>query len=164
MCTKNLCGSIQIPGCSAYCKAKQIFNRSIRKTPAAIHYCGHAEDVELAVRDAAGRGQTVRVRSGGHNYEGFCIGNQTAVIDVSCLKHISINTASATIKIGSGITNRELYDYLSQYDIPFPSGTCPTVSAAGLTQGGGWGHSARKLGLDRFPLSMSVFPDHRILC
>lgn len=27
------------------------------------------------------------------------------------------------------------------------SGTCPTVSAAGLTQGGGWGHSARMFGL-----------------
>lgn len=36
---------------------------------------------------------------------------------------------------------------MKQYGYPFPSGTCPTVNAVGLTQGGGWGHSSRMYGL-----------------
>lgn len=90
---------------------------------------------------------TVRVRSGGHNYEGFCIGNNVLVIDTSLLKNKNICEKSGTVCIGGGINNEELYGLLEAYGYPFASGTCPTVSAAGLTLGGGWGHSARIFGL-----------------
>lgn len=100
-----------------------------------------------AVRYAVNQNMEISVRSGGHNYEGFCTGNRKLVIDTSCLKNMSICEPSHTVRIGSGVNNRELYQFLSEYGYPFPSGTCPTVSASGLTQGGGWGHSARMFGL-----------------
>ena len=144
---KNLCHKLILPCCRSYPAARQIFNRSIQKFPTSITYCENKEDVIDALCNAVAQGQTVRIRSGGHNYEGYCIGNHVSVIDTSPIKEIKLSENSNIIKVGSGINNRELYGFLSQYQYPFPSGTCPTVSATGLTQGGGWGHSARMFGL-----------------
>lgn len=145
MDNKNICGGIILPFCPSYTEARQLFNRSIQRYPSAILYCENKEDVVLAVRCAVKRGQIILVRSGGHNYEGFCIGNNQLTIDTSRIKDICLKDGILTI--GSGVSNREIYGFLEQYGCPFPSGTCPTVNAAGLTQGGGWGHSSRMLGL-----------------
>lgn len=141
----NICSKVILPFCPSYPEARQLFNRSIQKYPSAIIYCDNEEDVTRAVCLALKAGQSIRIRSGGHNYEGFCIGDNKLTIDTSQMKNIKLN--GSIIKIGSGISNKELYGFLRQYGYPFPSGTCPTVSAAGLTQGGGWGHSSRMLGL-----------------
>lgn len=147
MISKYIYGKMILPFCPSYPKARLLFNRSINKYPSAIIYCNHKEDVVQAVRYAGRRGDIIRIRSGGHNYEGFCIGNNKLTIDTSHIKGIQFSNRTNTIKIGSGITNKELYGFLKQYGYPFPSGTCPTVNAVGLTQGGGWGHSARMFGL-----------------
>ena len=78
----------------------------------------------------------MRVRSGGHNYEGFSVGNGVLVIDTSRIKGTAIDEKRGTVRIGSGVGNEELYAVLGEYGYPFPSGTCPTVGASGLTQGG----------------------------
>lgn len=140
----NICSKVILPFCPSYPEARQLFNRSIQKYPSAIIYCDNEEDVTRAVCLALKAGQSIRIRSGGHNYEGFCIADNKLTIDTSQMKNIKLN--GSIIKIGSGISNKELYGFLRQYGYPFPSGTCPTVSAAGLTQGGGWGHSSRMLG------------------
>lgn len=147
MFNEDICSKIILPFCPGYDRKRQIFNRSIQKYPSAIVYCENVQDVKEAVRYAVSRRMEIRVRSGGHNYEGFCIGNNRLVIDTSLLKDKSICEETQTVRIGSGVNNRELYHFLSQYGYPFPSGTCPTVKAVGLTQGGGWGHSSRMFGL-----------------
>lgn len=140
-----ICNKIILPFCPSYPVDRQLFNRSIQKYPSAIIYCENEEDVIHAVRHAVRSGQNIRVRSGGHNYEGFCMGDNRITIDTSCIKNIHLE--NGFIKTGSGISNRELYRSLGQNGYPFPSGTCPTVNAAGLTLGGGWGHSSRMFGL-----------------
>lgn len=147
MFNEDICSKIILPICPDYNKKRQIFNRSIQKYPSAIVYCENAEDVKEAVLYAARHEMDIRVRAGGHNYEGFCIGNKRLVIDTSLFKDKSICEDTHTVQIGSGVNNRELYHFLFQYGYPFPSGTCPTVNAVGLTQGGGWGHSSRMFGL-----------------
>lgn len=144
---QSVCNKIILPYCPDYHKKRQIFNRSIQKYPCAIIYCEEEEEVKEAVRRAAEQNLIIRVRSGGHNYEGYCTGNQKLVIDTSRLKKIEICRRSHTVRIGSGVTNEELYSFLSLYGYPFAGGTCPTVAAVGLTQGGGWGHSSRMFGL-----------------
>lgn len=142
-----ICKKIILPFCAAYEKARQIFNRSIQRYPFTIVYCETEEEVRQVVSYAAWRRQKLCVRSGGHNYEGFCIADKRVVIDTSLFKSISICETTGTVRIGSGVSNGELYDFLSRYGYPFAGGTCPTVHAVGLTQGGGWGHSARMFGL-----------------
>lgn len=144
---KEVCGKLIYPFCPSYHDARQIFNRSIQRFPNSILYCENEEDVVRGLGFAAKRGLAVRVRSGGHNYEGFCVGNGVMVIDTSRLKSRKVFKDHPAVQIGSGVDNRELYRFLNEYGYPFPSGTCPTVGAVGLTQGGGWGHSARIFGL-----------------
>lgn len=145
--SKDFCGSVIVPGSRGYDKARQIFNRSIQKRPASIVYCEDEDAVKQAVQAAGNTGHTVRVRSGGHNYEGFCIGNCAQVIDVSCMDTATLDETSGTLTAGPGVLNSALYETVGAYGYPFPSGTCPTVAVAGLTQGGGWGLSARMFGL-----------------
>ena len=138
---------IILPSSAQYDEARQVYNRSIQKCPAAIVYCENVEEVSGTIAFAHKRGYAVNIRSGGHSYEGYCVGNGTIVVDVSAIKYRQIDTKHNTVRIGGGINNRELYGALARYGYPFPSGTCPRVGASGITQGGGWGHSARMLGL-----------------
>ena len=143
----EFCGRIIVPGSPGYNLARQEFNRAIQKYPAFIAYCTDEESVVKAVHAACKSGLPARVRSGGHHYEGFSVGNRAAVIDVSCMNDLKLNEAAGTLTAGPGVLNRELYATAGAHGYPFPSGTCPTVAVAGLTQGGGWGLSARMFGL-----------------
>ena len=147
LCFCSLTGDV-ITKCSLYYEeARQLWNISVQKYPIAIVYCKNNEDVRNAVLFAQKECVEVRVRAGGHNYEGYSSGDCVLVIDVSQLKSIDINTNENTVTIGSGVTNGMLYNYLGNLNYPFPGGTCPSVCLSGYALGGGWGLSARKFGL-----------------
>lgn len=146
-----------------YDKERKLWNLSIDEKPAAIVVCTDKSDVENTVswagreKEKSGNEKlNLRVRSGGHNYEGYCMGgNNTVVIDISDLKEQPLSTQIPTVgtsklpTIGSGFQNKDLYNLVTQVDIwsSFPGGTCPTVGVTGYTLGGGWGLSCRKFGL-----------------
>ncbi len=143
----ELTGEIITPCDEAYNQARQIWNRSIQKYPDALVYCENAEDVAKAVKLAQKFDKPIRIRSGGHNYEGYCVGNKAFVLDVSRIKPIELDAANNTVTIGSGVNFKELYNYVGSLGYPFPGGNCPSVAASGFTLGGGWGYSSRKFGL-----------------
>ncbi|WP_027634426.1 FAD-binding oxidoreductase [Clostridium hydrogeniformans] len=147
--TKDLCfnGEIVTPNDMEYEEDRQIWNRAIQRYPIAILYCTGVEDVISALRFCIIKKLKFRIRSGGHNYEGYSIGNNLIVIDVSRMNKIMINESKSTVRIQSGVENSELYEYLGTRGYPFPGGTCPTVGVAGYTLGGGWGLSCRLFGL-----------------
>ena len=127
----DFCGSVVTPDSPRYFQARQEFNRSIQKCPCSIAYCTGEEDVVRAIRAARDSCRTVRVRSGGHNYEGFSVGDCAAVIDVGCMDSIRLNPAAGTLTTEPGVRNRQLYEALGASGYPFPSGTCPAVAVAG---------------------------------
>lgn len=126
---------------------RQEWNRAIQKFPALIVYCENEFDVSQSILYARENNIPIRIRSGGHNYEGYSTGNKVMVIDISKINSIKINYQENTLTIGGGIKNAQLYNYLSPFDYPFPGGLCPTVGLSGFTLGGGWGYSSRKFGL-----------------
>ena len=69
-------GKIVTRKSKTYNKDRQIYNTAIQKFPKAIVYCKSTEDVACAVKDAFKKRCPVRVRSGGHNYEGYATGNE----------------------------------------------------------------------------------------
>lgn len=140
-------GEIVTPNDIEYDEDRRVWNRAIQKYPIAILYCTSREDVISALRFCIIKNLNFRIRSGGHNYEGYSIGNDVIVIDVSRMKKISINELNNTVRIESGVQNSELYEYVGTRGYPFPAGTCPTVGVAGYTSGGGWGMSCRLFGL-----------------
>lgn len=130
-----------------YEEVRLCWNRAINKRPIAIVYCENVDDIRLCFNVIKKYNIGFRIRSGAHHYEGFSTGDNILVIDVSRINKIDIDLNQNTIKIQAGTRNREVYEAVGKYDIPFPGGGCPTVGAIAYTLGGGWGYSARYLGL-----------------
>ncbi len=140
-------GGIITPDDIQYEADRQVYNRAIQKYPAAIAYCQHPRDVRQGVLCAQEQGLPIRIRSGGHNYEGYSVGDKAFVIDVSKMNGVCINHRCGTVTLGGGVLLSKLYNTVGSQGYPFPGGTCPTVGVSGFSLGGGWGLSARKFGL-----------------
>lgn len=123
------------------------WNRAIEKFPLAIIYCSSIEDVIASIKFVSENNLEFRIRSGCHHYEGFSTGNNLIVIDVSEMNKIFLNKENDIVEIEAGTRNRELYEAACSNGYAFPGGGCPTVGAVAFTLGGGWGYSARFLGL-----------------
>ncbi|GAA0706355.1 FAD-binding oxidoreductase [Paraclostridium ghonii] len=130
-----------------YNQARVVWNRAINKYPDMIIYCTSIEDVQKAVVYSVKKKLGIRVRGGGHNYEGFSIGNGVSVIDISNLNSIKIDYEKNIFTVQGGIQLGQLYTFLGGKGYPFSGGACPTVCISGLALGGGWGYSCRKYGL-----------------
>ncbi len=143
----GLTGCIVTPFEPIYSEARQGFNTAIQQYPLIIVYCKNKRDVSNAVIWSRKHCVRIRIRSGGHNYEGYSNGDCTLVIDISEMNHMRIDECKKKLYVESGVTNKQVYGYVSSKKYPFPGGTCPSVGVSGYSLGGGWGLSCRYLGL-----------------
>ncbi|WP_407309580.1 FAD-binding oxidoreductase [Desulfosporosinus sp. SB140] len=144
---KGLTGKVIWPFDPEYEQARQEYNRAIDAYPIAIVYCFNNQDVANAIHWAEKHQVRLRIRSGGHNYEGYSTGTGKLVIDTTLMNHIEVDAINNVVKVQAGTRLRKLYDVLYEHGYAFPGGTCPTVAISGLVLGGGIGLSARYLGL-----------------
>lgn len=144
----ELTGFVILPGQKDYDKARLVANYYTSKNsyPDAIVYCTSTQDVQNAVKWALCKNIPVRIRSGGHNHEGFSTG-KGLVIDVSKMKKIEINHKTNVATIQPGITGGELYQRLFQEGLTQVGGTCADVGISGLVLTGGMGPLLRHYGL-----------------
>lgn len=97
----------------------------------------------------------IRVRCGGHSYEGTSsvslegTGSPFVVIDLMKLDDVSLDLDSGTAWVQGGATLGQTYYAISQgTDVHgFAAGSCPTVGVGGHISGGGFGFLSRKYGL-----------------
>lgn len=143
----KLTGKIITKNNILYKESVLAWNRAIEKFPTVIIYCLNKKDVVNAINFVRENSLEFRIRSGCHHYEGFSTGTDLIVIDVSEINSISLDTKTNIGTIGAGARNREVYEAICSAGYAFPGGGCPTVGAVGFTLGGGWGYSARFLGL-----------------
>ncbi|KAL3527540.1 hypothetical protein ACH5RR_012196 [Cinchona calisaya] len=105
----------------------------------------------------------VRVKSGGHDYEGLSFRSPTPfiMIDLCNLQSININLIDETAWIKTGVTLGQLYHAIAQKSKThaFPGGLYPTVGSGGLISGGGFGALLRKYGLAADNVLDAVFMD-----
>ena len=143
----GLTGRIVIPADPCYNEARQDYNRAIQQYPLIINYCRDKWDVANAVLWSKKYRVPLRIRNGGHNYEGYSNGDCTLIIDVSEMTDLDLDEGKNLLYVQSGVTNGLVYEFVSSKGYPFPGGTCPTVGVGGYAMGGGWGLSCRYLGL-----------------
>ena len=143
----ELTGRIVLPGDPQYNEARQEFNTFFNKFPLVIVYAQKTQDVVNAVRWARYRDVPIRIRSGGHNYEGLSVIDAGVVIDVSEMKQAEIDRKHGTVTVQTGLRNFELYDTLGAEGLVVPSGVCRTPGIAGVTLGGGHSILSRAWGL-----------------
>ncbi|KAI3714129.1 hypothetical protein L1987_72719 [Smallanthus sonchifolius] len=119
--------------------------------PVGIITPQNEDEIQAVVICSREHGLRVRVRSGGHDYEGLSYLCKTpfVIIDMRNLHSISIDIKQESAWVQSGATLGELYYSIAQASQThgFPAGICPSVGVGGHFSGGGFGAMVRKYGL-----------------
>ncbi|KAK7401460.1 hypothetical protein VNO78_12968 [Psophocarpus tetragonolobus] len=125
-------------------------NSSSRK-PLLILTPFHESEIQAAILCSKELGLQLRVRSGGHDYEGLSYLSKVpfVMVDLINIRSIEINLADETAWVQAGASLGELYYKISKVSKVhgFPAGTCPSIGVGGHISGGGQGMMMRKHGL-----------------
>jgi hypothetical protein len=102
------------------------------------------------------------VRSGGHSYGGFSA-TSGLLISMKEMDSVNVDAASGTVRLASGVQNRDLTGLVGSRGLMVPTGRCPTVGVGGFMLGGGFGFNSRYLGLavDKLVRTTMVTADGR---
>ena len=108
--------------------------------------------VQAAVNCSKRNELQIRVRSGGHDYEGLSYVSDTLpfiVIDLVNFQSIRVDIDEEIAWVEAGASVGELYYKIAEKSRVhgFPAGSCPTVGVGGHFSGGGFGTIFRKYGL-----------------
>ncbi|HWC22460.1 MAG TPA: FAD-binding oxidoreductase [Flexivirga sp.] len=155
-------GPVDLPGSAPYNRAKLVFDtRFDTNLPAAVMVVERTADIARAMRFAERFNLQVTARGGGHSYVGASAANGTLVLDLRPLRSVAYDARSRTVRVASGASLYDVKAHLAPHGRGIPTGTCPTVGAAGLTLGGGLGVESRAHGLtaDRLTAAQLVLPD-----
>ncbi|XP_039043994.1 berberine bridge enzyme-like 4 [Hibiscus syriacus] len=124
---------------------------STTSRPAAIITALHPSHAQATVFCAKRHGFQVRIRSGGHDFEGLSYTSSVpfVILDMFNLHSINIDMESETAWVQAGATTGELYYRIAEKSNVhgFPSGVGTTVGIGGHFSGGGYGFLMRKYGL-----------------
>jgi len=144
----GLDGDLVRPGDADYADAKELFNpRWDAVQPLAVVEAATSHDVSEAIRFAVRYGLNVRPKSGGHSYVGASTSRGGIVVSTSRMTRVEYDAASSTATVDAGARLYPVHSALAASGRTIPTGTCPTVGAAGLTLGGGVGIASRAYGL-----------------
>ncbi|KAI3916494.1 hypothetical protein MKW92_007565 [Papaver armeniacum] len=110
------------------------------------------DDVQTVILCAYLNGFRIKIRSGGHDYEGLSSVSDEApylILDMFNLRSVDVDVKEKTAWVQSGATLGELYYAIAEKSktLGFPGGLCATVGVGGHLSGGGYGTLLRKYGL-----------------
>ncbi|XP_018814064.1 berberine bridge enzyme-like 21 [Juglans regia] len=127
------------------------FNTSYTPKPVTIVTPTQESHVQAAVLCSKSIGIQMKIRSGGHDYDGLSYISDVPfiILDLFNFRSISIDIEEQTAWVGAGATLGELYYRIWEKSKVhgFPAGVCPTVGVGGHLSGGGYGNMLRKYGL-----------------
>lgn len=151
-----------LPDSPQFAGAKQVFNTNYNgSTPAAVVTPTLAADVQKAMAFAAAHNLKVAPRSGGHSYTGASTANGTMVLDLRQLPgDANYDAATGQVTVTPATSLYTMHRTLAAVGRGVPTGTCPSVGAAGHALGGGMGAQSRHAGLlcDQLTLASVVLP------
>ncbi|KAF5475442.1 hypothetical protein F2P56_007247 [Juglans regia] len=111
----------------------------------------HASQIQATIKCSQKHGMQIRVRSGGHDFEGLSHVSYVpfVIIDLINLRSINVDVENGTAWVEAGATIGEVYYRIAEKsrNFGFPAGMCPTVGVGGHFSGGGYGTLLRKYGL-----------------
>lgn len=144
---KRVQGQVLLPTDATYDHARQLTNQAFQSFPQLIVYCEVFQDVWECLAFAQHHDLAVTTRSGGHSTAGYSI-NDGLVIDTSRLNSVVVDHAARRVTVGPGTNWGHLNATLADYGLHMPTGGCGDVCVAGYMQGGGYGFTSRKFGMN----------------
>ncbi|KAL2474865.1 FAD-binding Berberine family protein [Abeliophyllum distichum] len=127
------------------------FNVSTTPKPTIIVTPSQESHVSATVLCAKKLGIQLKIRSGGHDYEGisYVSSGEFILLDMFNFRSIDVDMKTETAWVGSGAMLGELYYRIWEKSKVhgFPGGVCPTVGVGGHLSGAGYGNMLRKHGL-----------------
>jgi len=139
--------SVTCPWDASYQEDMKIWNRRLQTGPAMVAFCKKTADVQVCVKWCRENDFPLRVRSGRHHHEGMSCDYGVLIIDLSFMNKVVTYPTPNQAWIPPGKQLQWVYELLDARKQIIPGGGCETVCVGGLTLGGGWGMSARALGL-----------------
>ncbi|KAL3616812.1 hypothetical protein CASFOL_039206 [Castilleja foliolosa] len=108
----------------------------------------HESEIQASIFCSKKVGMQIRVRSGGHDYEGLSYTSQNpfVIVDMRNFRRISIDREEKTAWVQVGATLGQLYYTLARKSktLAFSAGVCPSVGVGGHFSGGGYGMMSRR--------------------
>ncbi|KAI3872328.1 hypothetical protein MKX03_019595 [Papaver bracteatum] len=93
----------------------------------------------------------IKIRSGGHDYDGLSYLSDVpfVIVDLNNFRSVTVDVENETAWVQSGATLGEVYYNIAvkSRTLGFPAGICPTVGVGGHFSGGGYGTLLRSYGL-----------------
>ncbi|KAJ9705869.1 hypothetical protein PVL29_003800 [Vitis rotundifolia] len=127
------------------------FNTSSTPKPLIIVTPSDESQVQAAIICSRDIGIQLKIRSGGHDYDGLSYVSDVPffILDMFNLRSINVNITDETAWVQAGATLGELYYRIWEKSRVhgFPAGVCPTLGVGGHLSGGGYGNMLRKFGL-----------------
>ena len=140
-------GAVIQPGDPGYDGARTIWNAMIDRRPRLIVQCTGAADVIRSVAFAREQELAIAVRGGGHNIAGSALCDDGLVIDLSRLRTVRVDPVNKRAFVDPGATLADVDHETQAFGLATPLGINSTTGIAGLTLGGGFGWTSRKLGM-----------------
>uniref|UniRef100_A0A3Q7F561 FAD-binding PCMH-type domain-containing protein n=2 Tax=Solanum lycopersicum TaxID=4081 RepID=A0A3Q7F561_SOLLC len=107
--------------------------------------------IKPVIRCAKKLGLQMKIKSGGHDYEGISFRSKTpfVMLDLSNLNKIKIDLNEGTVWVQAGATLGQLYYAIAKKSNVhgFAGGVCFSIGTGGIISGGGLGTLMRKFGL-----------------
>jgi FAD/FMN-containing dehydrogenase len=148
---------IYTPSNSSYSSILQIsiqnprFSTPATPKPLVIVTPSHVSHIQAAINCSQTHGIQIRVRSGGHDYEGLSYVSDVpfVLIDLINFRSISVDAENSTAWVEAGATTGEVYYRIVEKSktLGFPAGLATTVGVGGHFSDGGYGTLLCKYGL-----------------
>lgn len=143
----HLSGQLLTPSDADYDEARRLWNGMIDRYPSLIVRCATPEDVVKAVSFAKQGDLRLSVRGGGHNVAGTALVERGIVIDLTPMKHVSVDPEQRTAWVEAGATLGDVDRATQQFGLAVPVGVVSETGIAGLTLHGGFGWLSRRFGM-----------------
>ena len=126
---------------------RQVHDLLVDRRPLALVRARHAEDVAVTVRFAREHAMPLTIRAGSHSLARHSMIDGAIVVDLGCMKRITVDPVSRIARVQAGATTGDLIGVASEFDLALSTGDTASVGMGGLITGGGIGFMVRKYGL-----------------
>lgn len=143
----RISGKVIGPDDDGYDAARQTFNATIDRRPAAIVQCRSTADVVAAVRAARNSGVAIAVRGGGHAVAGHAVADGALVVDLREMRHVDVDPVRRVARAQGGALWEDVDGATTAHGLATTGGTFGDTGIGGLTLTGGIGYLMGTAGL-----------------